>query len=42
MIKEAGFSEISITYEKGPGMPKMKNIELNDTLTVDHAYFIVM
>jgi len=23
MMKEAGFSGISITYEKGPGMPKM-------------------
>ena len=23
MMKEAGFSEIAITYDKGPGMPKM-------------------
>ena len=23
IMKEAGFSGISITYEKGPGMPKM-------------------
>jgi len=23
MMKEAGFSEISITYSKGSGMPKM-------------------
>jgi hypothetical protein len=23
MMKEAGFTEISITFEKGPGMPRM-------------------